>query len=68
MHPNLVMISSNMNHVVVVSLQSLSALSSSHLVKYFVTVMMYLSLVCFPSELIGPTKSMAHLSNACKVN
>jgi hypothetical protein len=65
-HPNLVMISSNINRVVVVALHSLTALASAHMVKYYVAVMMYLDLVCFPGGLIGPMKSMAHFSNDCK--
>jgi hypothetical protein len=61
------MMSSNMNCVVVAALQSLTALASSHLVKYFVIVMMYQVPLCFPSGLIGPTKSIAHFSNVCIV-
>jgi len=67
-HPNLVMISSKMNCTVVVALQSLTSLASSHPVKYYVVVMMYLAHVCLPSGLIGPTTSMAHFSNTCSVN
>jgi hypothetical protein len=62
------MMSSNMKHAAVVALQSLISLASAHLVKYYVAVIMYLSRVCFPGGLIGPTKSMAHFSNACKVS
>jgi hypothetical protein len=62
------MMSSNMKHVAVVSLHSLTNLASAHLVKYFVAMIMYLVPVRFPSRLIGPTKSMAHFSNACRVN
>jgi hypothetical protein len=65
-HPNLVMMSSNMKRTTVVALHSLTSLASSHLVKYLVAVMMYLAPVHFPSGFIGPTKSMAHFSNACK--
>jgi hypothetical protein len=61
------MISSNTNHAVVVALQSLTALASSHLVKYFVAVMMYRAHLRFLGGLIGPTKLMSHFSNACKV-
>jgi hypothetical protein len=57
-----------MNCADVVALQSLTALASSHLVKYSVAVMMYQAHVHFPSGLIGPTKSIVHFSNACKVN
>jgi hypothetical protein len=62
------MMSSNMKGEVVVALQSLTAIASAHLVKYFVTEMMYLAHVRFPSGFIGPTKSMAHFSNACRVS
>ena len=62
------MISSNTNHAVVVALQSLTTLASAHMVKYFVTVIMYLDPVRFLGGLIGPTKSMAHFSNAYKVS
>jgi hypothetical protein len=60
--------SSNMNRIAVVALQSLIALASAHLVKYFVTVIMYLDPVHFPIGFIGPTKSMAHFSNSCSVS
>jgi hypothetical protein len=53
------MISSKMNHAVVVALHSLTALASAHLVKYFVAVMMYPAPVRLPGGLIGPTKSIA---------
>jgi hypothetical protein len=62
------MMSSNMKCIVVVALQSLNSLTSSHLVKYSIVVMMYLTPVLFPSGFIGPTKSMAHFSNACRVS
>jgi hypothetical protein len=59
--------SSNMKCAVVVSLQSLTSLSSAHLVKYYVAVTMYLAPVCFPSGFIGPMKLMSHFTNACRV-
>jgi hypothetical protein len=59
-HPNLVMMSSNMNRATVVTLQSLTAIASTYLVKYSITVIMYLDHVRFPGGFIGPTKSMAH--------
>jgi hypothetical protein len=62
------MISSNINCAAVATLQSLNALVSAHLVKYSVAVMIYRAHVCFPVGLMGPTKSIAHFSNACKVN
>jgi hypothetical protein len=64
----MVMMSSNMKHTTVVALQSLTALALAHLVNYSVVVIMYLTHVRFPSGFIGPTKSMAHFSNACRVN
>ena len=62
------MMLSNMNRLVVVALQSLTALASIHMVKYSVVVMMYLAPMRFLGGLIGPTKSMAHFSKACRVN
>jgi hypothetical protein len=67
-HPNLVIISSNINRAAIVSLHSFATLASDHLVKYSVAVMMYLAHVHFPGGLIGPKKSIAHFSNACKVS
>jgi hypothetical protein len=66
-HPNLVIMSSNINCVVVVALQSLTTLASAPMVKYSVTIMIYLSPMRFPGGLIGPMKSMAHFLNACRV-
>jgi hypothetical protein len=66
-HPNLVIMSSNINHAAIVALKSLTNLTSAHLVKYSVTVIMYLALVRFPGGFMGPTKSMDHFSNACRV-
>jgi hypothetical protein len=59
--------SSNIKCAVVVALQSLTALALAHLVKYYVTIIMYLAPVCFHGGFIGPTKSMAHFSNDCRV-
>jgi hypothetical protein len=59
--------SSNIKCTNVVALQSLTVLASTHLVKYYVTVIIYLDPVHFPGGFIGPTKSMAHFSNACRV-
>jgi hypothetical protein len=67
-HPNLVMISSNMKCIDVVALQSLIDVASSHLFKYYVTMIMYLVPVCFLGGFIGPMKSMSHFSNSCKVS
>jgi hypothetical protein len=67
-HPNLVMMSSNMKHGTIVALQSLTTLALAHLVKYYIIVIMYLAPVHFLGGFIGPTKSMAHLSNAYRVS
>ena len=61
------MIFSKMNCAAVAASQFLTALASTHLVRYYVPVMMYLAPVRFPIGLIGPTKSIAHLSNARSV-
>jgi hypothetical protein len=66
-HLNLVIMSSNIKRPVVATLQSLTYLSSAHLVGYSVTVIIYLAPVRFPGGFIGPTKSMAHFSNYCRV-
>jgi hypothetical protein len=63
----MVIMSSNIKCTVVVAQQSLTALALAHQVKYYVAVIMYLSHVRFPSGFIGPTKSMDHFSNACRV-
>ena len=57
------MMFSKMNYTVVATSQFLTALASTHLVRYSVPVMMYLAPVRFPGGLIGPMKSIAHLSN-----
>jgi hypothetical protein len=62
------MMSSNMKCETVVALQSLTSLASTDLVKYYVAVIMYLTPVRFLGGFIGPTKSMAHFSNACRVS
>jgi hypothetical protein len=59
--------SSYIKRATVVALQSLTALPSAHLVRYYVVVIIYLAPVRFPGGFIGPTKSMAHFSNACRV-
>ena len=61
------MMFSKMKCVAVEASQFLISLASAHLVRYSVPVMMYLTPVHFPSGLIGPTKSIAHLSNARSV-
>jgi hypothetical protein len=64
----MVMISSNMNCVVLAALQPLNYLAFAHLVKYSVAVVMCQAPVHFPGGLIGPTKSIDHFSNAYKFN
>jgi hypothetical protein len=66
-HPNRVITCSNRKCDVVSALQSFIGVASTHLVKYYVTVIMYLAPVIFVGGLIGPTKSIAHLSNAYNV-
>jgi hypothetical protein len=44
-------------------LQFLIGSALSHLVNYFITMMMYLDPNLFTGGLIGPTKSISHLSN-----
>jgi hypothetical protein len=51
---------SNKKGVVVFVLQSLTGVASSHLVKYSVALMIYLSPDIFVGGLIGPTKSISH--------
>jgi len=66
-HLNLVITYSNEKRVVVSALQYFTGAASAHLVRYFVMVIMYLDHVLLVGGLIGPTKSIAHLSNACNV-
>ena len=61
------MMFSNMNCADVAASQFHTTLVSTHLVRYSVPVMMYLALVRLLGGLIGPTKSIAHLSNARSV-
>ena len=61
------MMFSKMNCASVAASQFLTALASTHLVRYYVPVMMYLAPVRFPGGLIGPMKSIADLSNAHSV-
>ena len=55
------------NCAAVAASQFLTALASAYLVRYSVPVMIYLAPVHFPGGLIGPAKSIAHLSNARNV-
>ena len=60
---NLLMMFSKRNCAAIAASQFLTALASAHLVRYSVLVMIYLAPICFPGGLIGPTKSIAHMSN-----
>ena len=66
-HPNLLMMFSKMNCAAVVASQFLTSFTSAHLVRYSIPMMMYLAPVHFPGGLVGPTKSIAHFSNACNI-
>jgi hypothetical protein len=66
-HPNLVTTLSNRNHTTVSAVQSVTGDSSTHLVRYYVIVMVYLSPDLLSCGLIGPTKSTSHFSKACNV-
>ena len=66
-HPNRVITCSNRKCVVVSTLQYFTGVASAHLVRYSVTMIMYLAPVLFVGGLIGPTKSIAHFLNACNV-
>jgi hypothetical protein len=58
----------NRNHATIFKMQSMNGVASSHLVKYYVVVIMYLTLDLLVDGLIGPTKSMTHLLNVCNVS
>jgi hypothetical protein len=66
-HPNRVITYSNKKCVAVSALQSFTGAAFTHLVRYFVALLMYLSLVLFAGGLIGSMKSISHLSNAYNV-
>jgi hypothetical protein len=63
-HPNLVIPCSNRKCAVVYALQYFIGAASTHLVRYSVVVIIYLTPVILVGGLIGPTKSTAHFSNA----
>jgi hypothetical protein len=48
-------------------LQSVTSVTSTHRVRYFVVVSLYLALDLHAGGLIGPMKSMAHLSKSYNV-
>jgi hypothetical protein len=58
---------SNKKCAVVSVLHSFTGADSAHLVRYFIAVMMYLAPVLLVGGLLGPTKSIAHLSNSSNV-
>jgi hypothetical protein len=62
-HLNLVITFSNKKCVVIYALQSLTGVSSAHLVKYYVSIMMYLAPDLHVGGLIGLKKSISHFSN-----
>jgi hypothetical protein len=53
--------------IAVFALQSFTIVASTHLVKYYVVVMIYLSPDLLGGGLIGPTKYTSHLSKTFKV-
>jgi hypothetical protein len=63
-HQNLVITCLNKKCVVLSTLQSFTGVASTHIVRYFVTVIMYLAPIIFVGGLIGPTKYISHLSNS----
>jgi hypothetical protein len=66
-HPNLVTTFANRNCVVVYAMKLENGVASTHLVKYLVGVMMKLAPDVLACGLMGPTKSIALLSNACNI-
>jgi hypothetical protein len=66
-HPNLVITCSNRKCVVVSNLQYFTVVVLAHLVKYSSIIMIYLTLDLLVGGLIGPTKSISHLSNTLRV-
>jgi len=67
-HPNLEIMFSKINLVAVSIVQSLMGVSSAHLVKYFVAVIMYLARECLVGGIMGPMKSIAHFSKIHSMN
>jgi hypothetical protein len=58
---------SNKKCGVVYALKSFTGVASTHVVKYFIAIIIYLAPDLFASGLIGPTKSISHFSNTYKV-
>jgi hypothetical protein len=63
-HPNLVITCSNIKCAAVYVLQSFIGVASAHLVRYFISVIIYLALVLLAGGLMGPTKPITHFLNA----
>jgi hypothetical protein len=61
------MMLSKMNRATVFVVQSLTDATSSHLVRYSMEVIMYLSPVQHADELMGPTKSISHFLKGSSV-
>jgi hypothetical protein len=66
-HPNHVTTFSNINLATVSVVQYVTVVASTHMVKYFVAMIRYLARDLLVGGLIGPTKSIACLSNACSI-
>jgi len=66
-HSNLDNVYSKINFESVSALQSLTGCASAHFVKKLVVVIRYYAPILFLGGLMGPTKSIAHLSKACNV-
>jgi hypothetical protein len=66
-HPNHVTTFSNRNLAAVSAVKSMIGATSAHMVKYSITIIIYLALDLLAGGLIGPTKSISHLSNAYSV-
>jgi hypothetical protein len=63
-HPNLVITCSNIKCVVVSALQSFTGVASTHIFRYSIVVIIYLTPIILAGGLMGPTNSITHLSNA----
>src|SRR5713101_4227195 len=61
------MMFSKRNCAAVAASQFLTTVASAHLVRSSVPVIIYLAPVRFPGGLLGPPKSIAHLSNVHNV-
>ena len=61
------MMLSKMNRATVFVVQSLNDVNSSHIMRYSMEVIMYLSPVQHADELMDPTNSISHLSKGSSV-